>query len=53
MAGAAVKGVAGLGIVAIGERARWWHFVTPWEPYFLTLMWIGTIACGFIFLITQ
>jgi hypothetical protein len=22
-----------------------------WEPYFLTPMWIGTIPCGFIFLI--
>ena len=45
-------GGADLGIVAIGESARWWHFVMPWEPYFLTLMWIGMIPCGFIFLIT-
>ena len=52
LAGAAVAGVAGLGIVAIGERAGWWHFVMAWEPGFLTLMCIGTIPCGFIFLIT-
>ena len=52
LAGAAVAGVAGLGIVAIGERAGWWHFVMPWEPGFLTLMCISTIPCGFIFLIT-
>ena len=52
LAGAAVAGVAGLGIVAIGESAGWWHFVMTWEPYFLTLMCIGTIPCGFIFLIT-
>ena len=37
LVGAAVMGGAGLGIVAIGERARWWHFVMTWEPYFLTL----------------
>jgi len=52
LVGAAVMGGAGLGIVAIGESARWWHFVMTWEPYFLTLMWIGMIPCGFIFLIT-
>jgi hypothetical protein len=52
LVGAAVAGVAGLGIVAIGESAGWWHFVMTWEPYFLTLMRIGTIPCGFIFLIT-
>ena len=23
-----------------------------WEPYFLALMWVGMIPCGFIFLIT-
>ena len=50
--GAAVMGGVGLVIVAIGESARWWHFVMPWEPYFLTLMWAGMIPCGFIFLIT-
>ncbi len=50
--GAAVMGGAGLGIIAIGESARWWHFVITWEPYFLTLMWLGVIPCGFIFLIT-
>lgn len=52
LAGSAVMGGVGLGIMAIGERAGWWHFVLPWEPYFLTLMWIGMIPCGFLFLIT-
>lgn len=52
LAGAAVAGVALPGIVAIGESAGWWHFVITWEPFFLTLMCIGTIPCGFIFLIT-
>ena len=52
LVGAVVMGGAGLGIVAIGESARLWHFVMTWEPCFLALMWIGMIPCGFIFLIT-
>jgi len=52
VAGGAVVGVALLGIVAIGESAGWWHFVFPSAPYFLALMCIGTIPCGFVFLIT-
>ncbi len=52
LTGAAVAGVAGLGIVAIGESAGWWHMAMTWEPYFLTLMWIAMTLCGFIFLIT-
>ena len=52
LVGGAVAGVALLGIVAIGENAGWWHMTITWEPYFLTVMCIGTIPCGFIFLIT-
>jgi hypothetical protein len=52
LAGAAVDGVALLGIVAIGESAGWWHMAITWKPYFLTLICIGTIPCGFVFLIT-
>jgi hypothetical protein len=52
LVGAAVAGVAMLGIVAIGEHAGWRHMAITWEPYFLMLMWMGTIPCGFIFLIT-
>jgi hypothetical protein len=52
LVGAAVAGVALLGIVAIAEHAGWWHMAITWEPYFLTLLWISTIPCGFIFLIT-
>jgi hypothetical protein len=50
--GAALAGAALLGIVAIGETAGWWHMAITWEPRFITLMWIDTIPCGFIFLIT-
>jgi hypothetical protein len=52
LVGGAVAGVALLGIVAIGENAGWWHMAITWEPYFLTVMCIGAIPCGFIFLIT-
>jgi hypothetical protein len=52
LAGGAVVGVALLGVVAFGESFGWWHMAMTWKPYFLTLMWIGTIPCGFVFLIT-
>ncbi len=52
LVGAAVAGVAGLGVVAIGESAGWWHMAITWEPYFLTLMCICMILSGFVFLIT-
>jgi hypothetical protein len=52
LAGAAVAGVAMPGLMAIGEIAGWWHFAMTWEPYYLTLMCVGVIPCGFIFLIT-
>ena len=52
MAGAGVAGVAGPGIVAIGESAGWWHFVLTWEPYFLTLLSVAMTLCGFVFLLT-
>jgi hypothetical protein len=50
--GAAAMGLVALVIVALGERIGWWHFAIPWEPYFLTLLWIGVVPCGYIFLIT-
>ena len=52
LAGAAVAGVVGLGVVAVGESEGWWHFVMPREPYFLGLMEISVILCGYVFLIT-
>ena len=52
LAGGAVAGVALLGVVALGEGFGWWHMAITWKPYFLTLMWIDTIPCGFVFLIT-
>lgn len=52
LAGAVVDGVALLGIVALGEQVKWWHFVIAWEPYFLTLFLIGCALGAFVFLLT-
>ena len=52
LAGAAVCGPAGLGIVAFAERAGWWHMAITWEPYFLALLWIDVVLCAFVFLLT-
>jgi hypothetical protein len=52
LAGGAAFGVVAMGIVGLGERVGWWHFVFTWEPYFLTLLLIDFTLCAFIFLIT-
>src|SRR5262249_17881270 len=52
LAGGAAIGVVGLGIIALGERAGWWHMAITWEPYFLTLVLIDSALCAFVFLIT-
>jgi hypothetical protein len=52
LAGAAVMYPMGLAIVALGERAGWWHWWFPWEPNFLTALGINAILCAFVFLIT-
>ena len=52
LVGAGVAGVAGLGIIAVGENAGWWHMAILWEPYFLTLMCVAMTLCGFVFLLT-
>jgi len=52
LAGGGAAGVAVLGIIALGEKAGWWHFVFARGPYFLTMMLIGLSLSAFIFLIT-
>jgi hypothetical protein len=52
LAGAAVMNPVGLAIVALGERGGWWHWLFPWEPNFLTALWINCALCAFVFLIT-
>jgi hypothetical protein len=41
-----------LGILALGEQVGWWHAAITWEPYYLTLLWIGIAMSGFCYLIT-
>jgi hypothetical protein len=52
LAGAAVCGLAGIGILAFAERVGWWRMAIPWEPYFLTLLWIDVGLCAYVFLLT-
>jgi hypothetical protein len=52
LAGAAAMFVVGLPIVPLGERVGWWRFAIPWEPNFLTALWINSTLCGFVFLMT-
>ncbi len=52
LAGGAVFGVLGLGIIAFGERVGWWHMAITWEPWPLTLLLIGLALSAFIYLIT-
>jgi hypothetical protein len=41
-----------LGIIRLGEKARWWHMAITWEPYYVTLLLLGFVMCAFIYLIT-
>jgi hypothetical protein len=52
LVGGLAVGVAGLGIIALGEKTRWWHQVITWQPYFLALLMINFALCAFVFLIT-
>jgi hypothetical protein len=52
LAGGAAGGVVALGIIALGEKVRWWHMALTLEPYFLTLLWIDFALGGFVFLLT-
>ncbi len=52
LAGAAVAGLAALGIIRFGESAGWWRMAIKWEPYFLALLWIDFALGAFVFLIT-
>src|SRR5262245_47700433 len=40
VAGGAAVSVAALGILVLGEKARWWHMAITWEPYYLALFLI-------------
>lgn len=38
LGGATAFGIVGLGIIALGETAGWWHMAITWQPYFLSLL---------------
>ena len=52
LAGGVAVGAAALGIIALGEKAAWWHMAITWQPYFLALLLIDFALCAFVFLIT-
>jgi hypothetical protein len=52
LTGGVAVGVMALGIIALGEQVGWWHMAITWEPYFLTVMLLGSPLIGFLFLIT-
>src|SRR5438045_8486299 len=52
VAGGLAAGLAGLGVVAFGEKAGWWHQVVTWQPYFIGLLVLNSALCGYAFLIT-
>jgi len=52
LAGGLAVGVVGLAIIAVGEKAKWWHQVITWRPYFLALLVVDFALCAFVFLIT-
>jgi len=52
LCGGLAAGVAGLGIIALGEKARWWHQAITWRLYFLALLVVDFALCAFVFLIT-
>ena len=52
LAGGLAVGVAGLGIIALGEKARWWHQAITWEQYFVALLVVDFALCAFVFLLT-
>jgi hypothetical protein len=53
LAGGAAFGAVGLGIIAVGEQVGWWHMAITWEPYFLTLLFLGfVISCAPVYLLT-
>ena len=53
LAGGAAFGMVCLGIIALGEKAGWWHMAITWKPYFLALFFLGfVVSCAPVYLIT-
>ena len=52
IAGACAAGVVLLGVIALGEKVRVWHFEIDWRPYTLALLVINVALSAYAFLIT-
>ena len=53
LAGGAAFGIVALAIIALGQKFGWWQMAITWQPYFLTLFWLGcAISCAPVYLIT-
>jgi hypothetical protein len=52
LAGAFAAGAAGAAVIAVCERAGWWHFNMHWEPYFLFQLGVSVALSSFVFLLT-
>jgi len=50
--GAVAAGAAGVGVIAICERAGWWHFTLRWDPWYLIQLGISVTGGSFVFLLT-
>src|SRR5439155_10514807 len=43
----------GLVIIAVGEKVGWWHMSINWEPYFLSLLFLGfVVSCAPVYLLS-
>jgi hypothetical protein len=50
--GAFAAGAVGIAVIAICERAGWWHFAMHWEPAYLIQLGISVALGAFVFLLT-
>src|SRR5207247_10885475 len=52
VAGGLAVGVAGLGIITLGEKAMWWDQVITWQAYFFGLLGGKRGVVAFFFLVS-
>jgi hypothetical protein len=53
LAGGAAIGLVGIGMIALGERAGWWHFAISWSIGYVLIFYLGfVISATPIYLMT-
>ena len=52
LVGTFAAAAAGIAVIAVSERAGWWHFNIHWEPYYLFQLGISVALGSFVFLLT-